>query len=51
MGAKIDGNRIGFGTNLFSGEKTMIEILGKDKFDNEMFKNSDYYNKNILGKK
>ena len=51
IGAKIEGERIGFGVNLFSGEKTMIEILGKDKFDNEMFKNSEYYDKNILGKK
>ena len=51
MGASIDGERIGFGVNLFSGEKTMIEILGKDKFDNEMFKNSEYYDKNILEKK
>ena len=48
MGAKIDGERIGFGVNLFSGEKTMIEIMGKEKFDNEIFKNSDYYNEKIL---
>ena len=48
IGAKIDGDRIGFGVNLFSKEKTMIEILGKEKFDNEMFKKSDYYNKHIL---
>ncbi len=51
IGAKIEGERIGFGVNLFSGEKTMIEQLGKDKFDNEIFKNSDYYDENILGKK
>ena len=47
MGAKIDGDKIGFGINLFSGNKTMIEILGKEKFDNELFKNSDYYNEKI----
>ena len=48
MGVQIDGNRIGFGVNLFSGEKTMIELLGREKFDREIFKNSDYYNKYIL---
>lgn len=51
MGVKIEGEKIGFGVNLFSGEKTMIELLGKEKFDQEMFKNSDYYNENIRGKK
>ena len=50
IGAKIEGERIGFGVNLFSGEKTMIELLGKEKFDSELFKNSDYYNNKILGK-
>ena len=49
IGAKIEGERIGFGVNLFSGEKTMIELLGSEKFDNEMFKNSKYYENNILG--
>ena len=48
MGATIEGNRIGFGVNLFSDEKTMIELLGRKKFDNELFKNSEYYKKNIL---
>ena len=51
IGAKIEGERIGFGVNLFSGEKTMIEMLGKEQFDNEMFKNSVYYNEKILGDK
>ena len=51
MGAKIEGDRIGFGVNLFSNEKTMIEILGKDNFDNEIFKNSKYYQEKILGSK
>ena len=51
IGAKIDGERIGFGVNLFSGEKTMIEIMGQEEFDNEMFKNSNYYDEKILGNK
>ena len=51
IGAKIEGNKIGFGVNLFSGEKTMIEIMGKEKFDNELFKNNNYYNEKILGNK
>ena len=48
IGYEIEGNKIGFGVNLFSDEKTMIEILGRDKFDKELKKSSDYYNKNIF---
>ncbi len=48
MGASIEGNRLGFGANLYSEEKTMLEILGKDKFDKEILKKSEYYDKNIL---
>ena len=50
MGIEIEGNKLGFGVNLFSDEKTLIEILGKDKFDKELLKTSDYYNKNIFVK-
>ena len=50
IGANIDGNKLGFGVNLFSNQKTMIEEIGKDKFDKELLKNSDYYNKYIFVK-
>jgi len=48
IGAKIDGDQLGFGVNLFSGKKTMIEILGKEKFNDETLKSSDYYSEHIL---
>lgn len=47
LGAKIDGDQLGFGVNLFSGKKTMIEKLGKEKFDKETLKKSKYYIENI----
>ena len=50
IGANIEGNKLGFGVNLFSDEKTLIELLGRDKFDNEILKSSDYYDKNIFVK-
>ena len=48
IGATIPGNKLGFGVNLFSDEKTLIELLGKEKFDNELLKSSDYYDKYIF---
>lgn len=48
MGVKIEGERLGLGTNLFSGEKTLIEKYGYDYVNTELSKNSDYYNKNLL---
>lgn len=47
MGANIEGNRLGFGVNLFSGEKTIPEEIGLEKFNLETRKSSDYYRKNI----
>ena len=47
MGATIEGNKLGFGVNLFSDEKTLIELLGKEFFNNELLKSSDYYDKYI----
>ena len=51
IGAKIEGDKLGFGVNLYSDNKTMIEILGKDTFDKEILKRSDYYDKNIFTSK
>lgn len=48
IGATIPGNKLGFGVNLFSNEKTLIELLGKDVFDSELLKSSEYYDKNIF---
>ncbi len=48
LGVKIDGERLGLGTNLFSNKKTLAEKLGIKKFDNELSKKSDYYNDKLL---
>ena len=48
IGANIPENKLGFGVDLFSGEETLIEKLGKDTFDKELLKSSDYYDKYIF---
>ena len=49
MGAKIDGNKLGLGVNLFSNEKTLVEKLGFDKVNESILGKSKYYNEYILG--
>lgn len=51
LGAKIEGNRLGLGTNLFSDEKTLIEKYGYDYIQKEITMNSKYYEKYILNNK
>ena len=48
IGATIEGERLGLGTNLFSDKKTISEEIGYKKFAKEIAKQSNYYNKNIL---
>ena len=48
MGADIEGNRIGLGTNLFSAEPTLAEKYGYDKMFEELGKKSSFYNKELL---
>lgn len=48
IGATIPGDRLGLGTNLYSDRQTLIEELGHDYFVSELYKDSDYYNQNIL---
>lgn len=50
LGAKIDGDRLALGTNLFSNEETLIEKYGMDYINNELMKSSKYYDNNILVK-
>lgn len=45
MNFNIDGNRLGLGVNMYSGEKTLIEEMGFDEFDYEMHCSSDFYTK------
>lgn len=48
MGVQIEGERLGLGTNLFSGEPTIMERDTRE-FVNEEFNNrSNFYNENIL---
>ena len=44
MGVQIDGNRLGLGTNLFSGQKTLPEQLGTEYINQELKKNDKEYN-------
>lgn len=48
MGVKIEGDRLALGTNLFSAEKTLTEVYGLDFLNEEIKKNSEFYNKEIL---
>ena len=49
LGASIDGDRLGLGTNLFSDRKTIPEEIGLDNFNDELKKNSSYYYNYIRG--
>lgn len=40
---KIEGNRLGLGTDLFSGQETLSEQLGVDYLEDEIKKYSQYY--------
>lgn len=50
MGVEIEGDRLGLGTNLFSGEKTLIEEYGLEHFETEIAKKSSFYNKMLFAK-
>ena len=47
LGATIEGDRLGLGTNLYSMTPTLYEELGKEYFDKEIMKNSRYYNNKL----
>ena len=47
IGCTIEGDRLGLGTNLFSGKKTLAERWGFDYFNNELAKASTYYEENF----
>ena len=48
LGAKIEGNKLALGTNLFSKELTLIEKYGLEYVNNELMKSSKFYDNNIL---
>jgi len=49
LGVEIEGNKLGLGVNLFSNEKTLIEELGYEQFNDELSRKSFYYDNEILG--
>lgn len=48
LGVKIEGERLGLGTNLFSGEKTISEQYGHGNVIDGFVKRSNFYNKTFL---
>lgn len=49
IGVQIEGERLGIGTNLFSGNETVFEQYGVDFVNTELEKSSDLYTNEILG--
>ena len=47
MGCTIEGNRLGLGTDLFSGQITLCEKYGFEELNDELAKASDYYEENF----
>ncbi len=43
MGVSIEGDRLGLGTNLFSGEQTLTEIYGREELQRKLARTSKYY--------
>lgn len=48
IGAKIEGDRLGIGTNLFSDRKTLAEEMTSNGLNDNLVKKSIYYNDNLL---
>ena len=48
IGCTIEGDRLGFGTNLFSDQDTLIEKLGYQKLYDQLSLPSAYYDKNFV---
>lgn len=48
LGVQIEGNRLGLGVNLYSGEPTMLEEYGEEYLQVELLKDSKLYRKKIL---
>lgn len=51
IGGKIEDNKLGLGVNLFSNEKTMLELYSYDYIDNELLKKSEFYDRKIIDDK
>lgn len=51
LDVKIEGNRLGLGTNLFSNEKTLLEKYSYEYVEHELKKNSQFYSTYFQNKK
>ena len=51
MGVKIKDERLGLGVNLASSQPTLIEKYGLKKVNQELSKNSCYYNNEFVDEK
>ncbi len=49
LGIKIEGDRLGLGTNLYSDQPTLLEQYGFDKVNEELQKRSDFYEEHRVG--
>ena len=49
IGAEIKGDRLGLGTDLFSGTKTLCEELGEEEYKIQLERSSEYYEKVFFG--
>lgn len=47
MGARIEGNRLGLGVNLYSDIPTLVEKMGLAKLNSELEKKSVYYDEKL----
>lgn len=47
LGFEWNGDGLGLGVNLYSGEKTLAESLGLDRLNGEIYRKSTYYRRNI----
>ena len=48
LDVEIEGNKLGLGTDLFSGEKTLMEKYGKNKVNKQLEHKSSFYVKKFL---
>ena len=48
LGVTFDSDRLALGTNLFSGTPTLAEELGLDELNEQLSRNSNYYNYHFL---
>lgn len=48
LGVEIQGERLGLGTNLFSGRETIAEEVGYEKMFDELSRKSNFYNERIF---